>query len=439
MKNIGKLFLVVTAAVILLTGCSVQAINELYCLPKRSEEFTGLQQAIDQIMVNQEYCAPISGENQQTVQSADLDGDGVLEYILFARSSGEKPLHVFIFGLKGDNYVLLDSIDSHGSAFEQVEYVQMNDRPGAEIVVGRQVSDQVLRSVSVYSLVNGQVEQVMTTNYTKFLCCDLDRDTLSELMILRPGTVSSEQGIAELFGFENGAIERSAEINMSGPADSIKRIMIGKLNDGVPAVYVASSVDSNTIITDIYTNTDSGFTNVSLSNESGTSVETLRNYYVYADDIDDDGVLELPNLITMKSQDDTTVQSQYLIQWYAMTSDGSKVEKMYTYHNFVGGWYMRLNSDIASRFTVSQLGSSYEFSLWDEKYETPEKLMTIFVLTGQKREEQALTDNRFVVYRNDTTIYAANLEVASAAYGMSKDSLIQSFHLILQDWKTGEI
>ena len=279
----------------------------------------------------------------------------------------------------------------------------------------------------------------MTTNYTKFLCCDLDRDTLSELMILRPGTVSSEQGIAELFGFENGAIERSAEINMSGPADSIKRIMIGKLNDGVPAVYVASSVDSNTIITDIYTNTDSGFTNVSLSNESGTSVETLRNYYVYADDIDDDGVLELPNLITMKSQDDTTVQSQYLIQWYAMTSDGSKVEKMYTYHNFVGGWYMRLNSDIASRFTVSQLGSSYEFSLWDEKYETPEKLMTIFVLTGQKREEQALTDNRFVVYRNDTTIYAANLEVASAAYGMSKDSLIQSFHLILQDWKTGEI
>ena len=439
MKNIGKLFLVVTAAVILLTGCSVQAINELYCLPKRSEEFTGLQQAIDQIMVNQEYCAPISGENQQTVQSADLDGDGVLEYILFARSSGEKPLHVFIFGLKDDNYVLLDSIDSHGSAFEQVEYVQMNDRPGAEIVVGRQVSDQVLRSVSVYSLVNGQVEQVMTTNYTKFLCCDLDRDALSELMILRPGTVSSEQGIAELFGFENGVIERSAEINMSGPADSIKRIMIGKLNDGVPAVYVASSVDSNTIITDIYTNTNSGFTNVSLSNESGTSVETLRNYYVYADDIDDDGVLELPNLITMKSQDDTTVQSQYLIQWYAMTSDGSKVEKMYTYHNFVGGWYMRLNSDIASRFTVSQLGSSYEFSLWDEKYETPEKLMTIFVLTGQKREEQALTDNRFVVYRNDTTIYAANLEVASAAYGMSKDSLIQSFHLILQDWKTGEI
>ncbi len=439
MKNIGKLLLMLVLAVTLLTGCSVQAINELYCLPKRSEEYTGLQQAIDKVMTGHEYSAPISGENQQTVQSADLDGDGVLEYILFARSSGEKPLHVFIFGLKGDNYVLLDTIDSNGSAFEQVEYVQMNDRPGVEMILGRQLSDQVLRSASVYSLVNGQFEQVMATNYTKFLCCDLDQDSLSELMILRPGTDGGEQGIAELFGFVDDVIERSPEINMSGPADSIKRIMIGKLNDGVPAVYVASSVDSNTIITDIYTNTGSGFINVSLSNESGTSVQTLRNYYVYADDIDNDGVLELPNLITMKTADDTTVQSQYLIQWYAMTSDGNKVEKMYTYHNFVGGWYMRLNSDIAPRFTVSQMGSSYEFSLWDKEYQSAEKLMTVFVLTGHKREEQAVMDNRFVIYRNDTTIYAANLEVASAAYGMSKDSLTQSFHLILQDWMTGEI
>ena len=67
-------------------------------------------------------------------------------------------------------------------------------------------------------------------------------------------------------------------------------------------------------------------------------------------------------------------------------------------------------------------------------------LMTreISTMSGQKREEQAIRDNRFVLYRTDTTVYAANLEVASAAYGMSKESLIQSFHLILQDWKTGE-
>ena len=422
----------------LLCGCSVRTISDLYCLPKRSEEFMGLQSAIEKIMANHEYCAPISGENQQTVQSADLNGDGKDEYILFAKSTAEKPLHIFIFGQQNENYVLLDSIDSNGSAFEQVEYVQMDSQPGLEIVVGRRVSDQVLRSLSVYALENGQFEQVLTANYTKFLCTDLDRDALSELMILRPGIVNHDVGVAELYGFEDGNMERSAQIAMSGPAESIKRIMIGKLNDGVPAVYVATSVDNNTIITDVYAIVDDSFTNISLSNDVGTSVQTLRNYYVFADDIDDDGVLELPSLITMKAPEGTTHKDQYLIRWYAMKSNGREVNKMYTYHNFVGGWYMQLDKSIASRVSVIQMGNSYEFHLWDKDFQNSEKLLTVYVLTGQKREEQAVTDNRFVVYRSDTTVYAANLEVGSAAYGMSRDSLIQSFHLILQDWKTGE-
>jgi len=437
-KKIWKLTLLLFVAVMLMCGCSVQTIGDLYCLPKRSEEFMGLQSAIEAVMAQHEYCAPISGENQQTVQSADLDGDGKDEYILYAKSAGEKPLHIFIFGQKNGSYALLDSIDSNGSAFEQVEYVQMNDRPGLEIVIGRQVSDQVLRSVSVYTLGSNEIEQVMTANYTKFLCTDLDSDSLAELMILRPGIASNDQGIAELFGFEEDNIERSPEIAMSGPAESIKRIMIGKLNDGVPAVYVATSVDNNTIITDVYAMLRDNFANISLSNDSGTSVQTLRNYYVYADDIDDDGVLELPSLITMKPPIGTAQKDQYLIRWYAMTAKGREVDKMYTYHNFVGGWYMQLDSNVASRFSVVQLGNSYEFYIWDKHFKTSEKLMTVYVLTGQKREEQAVANNRFVLYRTDTTVYAAKLDVASAAFGIDQEMLTESFHMIVQDWSNTE-
>ncbi|MBQ3541814.1 MAG: hypothetical protein IJA45_01650 [Oscillospiraceae bacterium] len=439
MKQAMKVMIVIALLAGVLCGCSMHTISELYCLPMRSEEYTGLRSAIDQIMNGREYSAPISGENRQTVQSTDLDGDGIVEYILFSKSLDEKPLQIFIFSLDGEDYVLLDRIDCNGSAFEQVEYVQMNDRPGMEIVVGRQVSDQVLRTVSVYTLVNGQMEQVLSSGYTKFLCSDLDKDNLSELLILRPSSANPNNGIAEMFGFEGSTMERSPEINMSGSAESIKRIMLGTLNDGVHAMYVASSVDNSTLITDIYAVVDGIFTNVSFSNESGTSVQTLRNYYVYADDIDSDGVLELPSLITMKTTETNETEQQYLIRWFAMTSLGQEVDKQYTYHNFVGGWYLQLDKTLAPRITVSPKGNSYEFSLWDESLSQTEKLLTIYVLTGQKREEQAVEDNRFVIYKTDTTIYAGNLEVASAAYGISRESLIQSFRLILQDWKTGEI
>jgi len=429
----------IALTVLLFSGCNMRTVDEMYCLPKRSQLYMNLQSEIDKVMAGAEYNAPLSGENRQAVQMADLDGDGNAEYLLFTKTGSDRPLQIYIFSGEGDSYRLVDVIESTGTAFEQIEYVQMDKRQGVEIVVGRQVSDQVLRSLSVYTMNDGQMEQLMTANYSKFVCCDLNSDSRTELLLLRPGAVDSDNGVAELYSIKNETMERSAEVNMSEPADKIKRIMVSKLNDGRPAVYVASDVDGSAIITDVYASVKGHFTNVSFSNESGTSVQTLRNYYVYADDIDNDGVLELPSLITMTMPPDfQSSKNHYLIRWYAMTSDGTEVDKMHTYHNFVGGWYVKLETELASRMLVVQQGNSYEFSIWDETYTNTEKLMTIYVLTGQKREEQANINNRFAIYRTESTVYAADIEVISATYGITKETLISSFQLILEDWKTGE-
>jgi len=425
--------------VLLLSGCSMQSVDEMYRLPKRSDEFTNLQSVINETMSGLEYSAPISGENRQTVQTADLDGDGKFEHILFAKSAAEKPLQIFIFSGKGGTFRLLDSIECSGTAFEQVEYVALNSSPGFELVVGRQVSEQVLRSVSVYTLVDGQIEQQMTTNYAKYLCSDLQGDGLSELLVLRPGESDSDNGIAELYNFQGDTVKRYPQISMSAPADKIKRMIHGKLEGGQNAVFVASSVDQSAIVTDIFAIVNDQFTNITLSGDTGTSVETLRNYYVYADDIDGDGILELPTLINMKISGEAAAdQSQYLIRWYSMGPDGNKVEKLHTYHNYEGGWYIKLDSSIAERFTVIQRGNAFYFYLWDAYNTQSHEIMSIYVLTGQKREQQATEANRFVLYRGESTVYAAKLEVSSAAYGMTKENIIAAFHLILQDWKTGE-
>lgn len=439
MKKMLSVFLAILMLILLLSGCNMRTIKDLYSPPKRPDAYKNLQAQIDKVMVGQEYSAPLSGENRQAVQAADLDGDGEPEYILFTKGNSEKPLKIHIFAAKDDDYVLLDSIESTGASFELVEYLQMDGYGGLEIVVGRQVSDQVLRSVCVYTLYNGQIEQYMAANYHKYVCCDLDSNDLGELLVLRPGESESDNGVAELYRFANGAMERSQEVNISKPASSIKRIMINKLHDGLPAVYVASDVDGNAIITDVYAVIGGQFTNVSLSNESGTSVQTLRNYYVYADDIDDDGVLELPKLINMVLPSGShSEQWQYLIRWYAMASDGKETEKMHTYHNFVGGWYVTLPQELADRIYVEQKGNGFDFYLWDNKFESVEQLATIYVLTGQKREEQATMDNRFVLHRTESTVYAASLNVSAGNYGLSRDELINSFHLIQQDWYTGE-
>lgn len=438
MKRVS-IFILCLAAVLLLAGCSMTTVDQMYLLPKRSEQYNNLQSAIDSAMSGLLYCSPVSGENQQTVQQADLDGDGVEEYLLFAKGGEDKPLAILVFQQEDASYVLAETISSNGFAFDRVEYVDMDENPGVELVVGRQVSDQVLRSVSVYSFGAGQSEQLLTTNYTQFLSCDLDSDGYSELAVLRPGQNESMSGVAVLYGMENGTMERSAEVNMSGPVEHLKRIITGRLSDGTPAIFAASTVEENAIITDVYAQVRDAFVNVSFSSESGTSVKTLRNYYVYADDIDDDGVVELPSLITMKSVSQARLTDrQYLIRWFALAPDGSEVDKMYTFHNFVGGWYLQLDARWASRISVEQSGSEYAAWLWDESGSSCEKIFTVFALTGTNREDAAVMDNRFVLLRNESTVYAAHLEVASGALEISQEDLINGFRLIHQDWNTGE-
>ena len=438
MKTKVKILCLLLAA-LLLSGCARRTVDELYCLPRRSKEYNHLQSVVDDVMSGLSYCAPLSGENLQTVQMADLDGDGIDEYLLFAKGTSEKPLHILIFRQVDDEYVHSDTIQSSGSAFDVVEYARLDDKPGYELIVGRQVSDQLTRSATVYRYVDGKIHELMSTNYTKLVTYDMNADGRSELLSLHPGEADEANGLAEMYQYVNGMMERSNQVNMSESADRLKRIVTGMLHGGQPAVYVASAVGENAIITDVFALVDGQFTNISFSNESGTSVQTLRNYYVYADDIDDDGVVELPDLITMhRPAKANAMDMQYLIRWYAMTVNGEEVDKVHTYHNFQNGWYLTLDSQWASQVAVVQQGNAYEFHIWDEGFAKSEKLLTVYALTGNDRHEQATSNNCFVLFKGDSVVYAANLEVASAAYNITQDTLTKSFHLIHQEWKNGE-
>ena len=60
-----RMLLAVLAAAmsLVLSGCFVKTVDELYTLPKHSDEYNRLEQAIDQVMSSQNasYAAPVSG------------------------------------------------------------------------------------------------------------------------------------------------------------------------------------------------------------------------------------------------------------------------------------------------------------------------------------------------------------------------------------------
>ncbi len=420
-------YICLLAMALLLTGCTMRT-EDLYAPPKRSEGYNDVQTAIDQAMGGLTYSAPISGENQQTVQLADLDGDGQEEYLVFAKGTGEKPLKVLIFGQDTQNKAkLLTIIENAGAAFQQVEYIQMDDRPGCEIVLGRQVSDQVQRSVSVYSFHRGMTEQLMSVSYDRMVTCDLDNDGSGELLVIQPGETDGNSAVAVLYSFRGTLLERSMEVELSQRTENIKRITYGFLQDRQRAVYIASSLEESSIVTDVLALRDSRLVNIAMSSDE---VQTLRNYYVYGEDVDGDGILELPSLLGMVPLYwNWNSDRQYLIRWYSLDLQGEETDKRYTYHNYLDGWCIQLDSRWASRITVEQVGDVYTFYEWDEQFESVRALFTIYVHSGLW-EDGTDSQDRFVLHRTDTQLYTARLEGSADVYGITRETLINSFRLI---------
>ena len=85
-------FLPLLIACLLLCGCFLEPAEGLYAVPKQSEEYYDLQNAIELALPDGAvYAPPVSGDNQQVVQMVDLDGDGEDEAVVYCKTTGELP------------------------------------------------------------------------------------------------------------------------------------------------------------------------------------------------------------------------------------------------------------------------------------------------------------------------------------------------------------
>ena len=388
MRKYIKICLMLLAA-LTLSGCGLKTVDQLYCLPKRSEAYNNLQAVIDEAMDGLSFSAPMYGSNRQTVQVADLDGDEVDEYLLFARDNSEKPLKILIFCQLASGDVLMDTIEGYGFAFDFVEYAQIDDRPGVEIIVGRQVCDQVERSVSVYRFTSGFSRQLLSIGYSRLSTCDLDKDGKKEIFLLSYGADESGKGQVALYSYRDGEMQRSVEQNISSSAASFQRFTVGVLQNGRQAMFVTCEKDEQTLNTDIFV-MDDGQLAVAAK---GVTTQALNDYHVYPADVDGDGILEMAHLLPMP--DTGSGKRQYLLQWYSLDEDGRETVKECTYHNYFDGWFLKIEREQIEDLVVEQADERTVFSRMEEGKKVP--LLVIESFTDADREEQSKQEGRVIL------------------------------------------
>lgn len=430
--------LLITAIALSLGGCFLDPAENLYAVPKQSASFYNLQSAIEDTMSeSMTYSAPVSGENQQAVQMADIDGDAEDEAIVFLKSTSDKPLRLCVFDRQGEAYRLLAKIDGVGSAFDQVQYVHFDDAPGDEIVVGRRISDSVTQALSVLTLKDNELVELVNAPYHEFITADLNSDSLHDVLLLNQDG-DATNGIAEYYHWSDGQAIREIEASLSTPVSAVKRIITGKMSENVPAVFVASMYDEGKIVTDIFGLRRGSFVNLSINDEPDAGVKTVREYYVYSCDIDSDGLIELPQLIPMPSiKGDDSSKDRSLIRWYNLQLDGREKAKALTYHNYSDGWYLTVPEAWNGKIAVTSFtafGSTRGYSFVDVA--SGKTIFSIASVLGTNLARSS--ENWIQLVRKGELTYSCSLGEAAGQYSVDATFLRGIFHFIRIDWNTGE-
>lgn len=416
-------------ACLLLAGCRMDStMEELFTLPRLPTEYTTLSRQLDQLLSEgYEYMAPTSGRNIQSLQMVDIDGDGRDEALAFFRlSNGEKPLKIYVFHSREGSYELASIIESSGTAIDSIYYEDLTGDGRKELIVGWKISADV-QTVTVYDMRPGPV-QLMQSNYTRLSFQELNGDGIPSLLLLR--TNIDNQPVAEFCSWQEGSLSVSHRCALSSTMAELNQgsVVTGKLDQDTPAVFITGINSQGIAVTDILVwQEDAGLVNAALDRSTGLSAATAPYRQLTPQDINGDGITELPRPDSSVSD---TKQADGMIFWEQYRPDGlATVER--TYHCLSGGWYFILPEDWTGEVTALASDAGIGETQVTMSVQG-EKALSICALTGENRERRALRGNRVVLKRRTGTIYAA--ETLSEIYSLDEETLRQNFNLIVHSW-----
>ena len=431
-RNIKRFTLLAMLLTVLcvLSACGFDStVEDLFTLPSVPDEYTGLSQQIDEMLSKgYEYAPPTAGQNIQSVQLEDLNGDGAPEAVVFLRKpNDEKPMKIMVFQQGSAGYERLCTVESSGSSIDSVYYEDLTGDGRNELVVGWKISSTV-QTVAAYNI-GREAIPLMSSSYTRFAVQELNSYDPPGLFVLRSD--SDGTPVAEVYTWQTNILAVAYRCGLSstmvdlGRGSVVKGMLVGKK----PALFVTGINDSGKAVTDILTwSVSNGVTNLTMDKDTGKTSVIYPYRQLIPQDMNEDGVTEVP------CPDEWGTGNDTLTYWVQYTRTGRSSTVAQTYHCQSGGWYFLMPNSWRGRVSVESaetVAGENQVTLYvDEK-----AVLSLYTITNDSRENRAIMGDRFLLRRQPGTIYAAELYADAVWYGMDVQTLKDNFRMAVTTWR----
>lgn len=304
-----------------------------------------------------------------------------------------------------------------------------------------------LLALSVYTLRSGEPEElVQGTSYVKYAVNDLNQDGLWELVVLRADEEGN--GIADYYCWQEEEFQLRTSARITSTMAELSqqgRVKSGVLQDGTPALFVTGVEESAWMVTDILTVKNGELVNILLSDVTGVSSEIAPFSSLYPEDINGDGITEVPHPEPIPAWGNVGEDPCRRIDWYTYTSDGTKAAVVSTYHSVEDGWYLRLPDVWKDQILITRTagtGGGHGHILLPGRQRG--------AATGCPADHQAhrlrprgqsqpgAAGSSCAVCRRSSTRPSFWIANGSWEYGLTEDEVREAFSLITTEWSAGD-
>ena len=348
----------IAAAVVIssfLCGCNVfsQDTAELLSPPGLSGDAAPIAEAISS-SAGGEYTLkyPSRGNFRSPVVQNDIDSDGILEaFAFYSRTvSNETAMYLSVITSENGKWTPRAQYKTVAGGVDKIEFCDLDGDGVQEIIVGWEIYGTSEMRLAVYKLQGRKIEEKMYQQYTNFVCCDLDEDGTSEILVINLNSAEQENS-AMLYSLKNGTPSFLYGCELDKTVKSVNDPVVSGLSSGKTAVYI-DEIKGVGAVTEVLFVEKNRLVNPLLNPESRETTATLRASGYSVKDINGDGIVEIPVQEAVPSVTlSKSNEIMYLTGWYSFNGE-ALTNQLTTLINNNDGYYYTVSARLVGHLAV---------------------------------------------------------------------------------------
>lgn len=408
--------LLIFPLIMLLTGCAFSSnIDNLMSPPKLSVEQEQIYSALTNATgtsISLKY--PKSGKYLSAFIIEDIDGDDENEAVVFYEKNNialeENTLRINILDRSDGKWRSVCDTPAKGAEIEKVIISELGSNSRTNLIIGSSLINRSEKNVSIYSYVDGNIEETFSESYSFIDVTDLDKDEENEFLLLS-GASSGGTATAEVYKLNEKGIYYKYSCKLSGSFTEFDSLNYGKIDEDKTGLYIDAVLGNGLIQTDIIYMDDTGLNKVFSTSEQ--SRFTVRPAGCSSFDIDGDGILEIP-VQTIASGYENVSESEQMkfTEWYFWSRNNVLEKKYLSYYNINDGYIFVFPERWENHVTVKRDSINDEIVFCSYENETAgRELLRIYFATDQPSIEDRISNGYMLLQTKGDSAYLAYIPI----------------------------